>query len=180
MFFSSLTCVPLCTVALLLVASAQSRHCTDSCCSFVENFPARLKQLRVSFDEIKQYYQENDELEMALLDENILQEFKSPFGCQAMNEVLRFYLDIVLPTATQKVRQDYSKPIDIIGNIFLDLKKQVIQCRNFFSCKKHLSLDSIMTTYKKMQNKGLYKAMGELDVLFNYIEEYMVSKRKRH
>lgn len=31
-----------------------------------------------------------------------------------------------------------------------------------------------------MQDKGLYKAMGELDLLFNYIEEYLVSKRRKH
>ena len=30
-----------------------------------------------------------------------------------------------------------------------------------------------------MQSKGLYKAMGELDLLFNYIETYLASKRRR-
>lgn len=29
-----------------------------------------------------------------------------------------------------------------------------------------------------MEDKGLYKAMGELDLLFNYIENYLASKRR--
>lgn len=28
-----------------------------------------------------------------------------------------------------------------------------------------------------MESKGLYKAMSELDLLFNYIEAYLASKR---
>lgn len=31
-----------------------------------------------------------------------------------------------------------------------------------------------------MESKGLFKAMGELDVLFNYIESYLASKRHRN
>ncbi|MFT7814046.1 interleukin-10 [Arapaima gigas] len=157
MFWSPVTCMRLCTVALLLVASAQGRHCTDSCCLFVENFPARLKQLRASFDKIRQYYQANDDLEFALLDENVLQDFKTPFGCHAIQEVLRFYLDDVLPAAEQKVHENYKEPIDVIGNIFNDLKKQVTHCKKFFSCKKPFALDSIMTTYKSPEYEPVKK-----------------------
>lgn len=32
----------------------------------------------------------------------------------------------------------------------------------------------------QMESKGLYKAMGELDLLFNYIETYLASKRRRN
>jgi len=31
-----------------------------------------------------------------------------------------------------------------------------------------------------MKGKGVYKAMGELDILFKYIEQYLASKRDRH
>lgn len=31
-----------------------------------------------------------------------------------------------------------------------------------------------------MEDKGLYKAMGELDLLFMYIEQYVASKRGKH
>lgn len=32
----------------------------------------------------------------------------------------------------------------------------------------------------QMESKGIYKAMGELDLLFNYIETYLASKRQRN
>lgn len=31
-----------------------------------------------------------------------------------------------------------------------------------------------------MKEKGVYKAMGELDMLFKYIEQYLASKRDKH
>lgn len=32
----------------------------------------------------------------------------------------------------------------------------------------------------QMQGQGLYKAMGELGLLFNYIEEYLASLKHKH
>lgn len=31
-----------------------------------------------------------------------------------------------------------------------------------------------------MKEKGVYKAMGELDMLFKYIEQYVASKREKN
>lgn len=31
-----------------------------------------------------------------------------------------------------------------------------------------------------MKEKGVYKAMGELDMLFKYIEQYLASKREKN
>ncbi len=31
-----------------------------------------------------------------------------------------------------------------------------------------------------MKENGVYKAMGELDMLFKYIEQYLASKRVKH
>ncbi|XP_035243878.1 interleukin-10 [Anguilla rostrata] len=166
----------------LLLEPVQSRHgCTDRCCSFLNKFPGRLKALRTSFATIRDYYEGKDDIETALLDDDMLSDFQSPFGCHAINDVLRFYLDTVLPTAIkEKDRKDYTYHIDNIGGIFNELKKEMLHCRNYFSCKKPFELDSIMTTYKKMQGQGLYKAMGELGLLFNYIEEYMMSLKPKH
>nr|XP_046168943.1 interleukin-10-like [Oncorhynchus gorbuscha] len=102
-------------LSLLLAAALQCEHaqcrrvpCADRCCSFVEGFPVRLKELRTAFSTIRDYY------------------------------------------------------------------------RNYFSCKKPFDINNLISSYKKMQDKGLYKAMGELDLLFNYIEEYLVSQRRKH
>ncbi|XP_064823464.1 interleukin-10 [Oncorhynchus masou masou] len=177
-------------LSLLLAAALQCEHaqcrrvpCSDRCCSFVEGFPVRLKELRTAFSTIRDYYEANDELETSLLDEGILHHLKSPVGCHAMDSILKFYLDTVLPTAMNNRTQnnnDFKSPIDSIGNIFHELKKEIVQCRNYFSCKKPFDINEFLSSYEKMQDKGLYKAMGELDLLFNYIEEYLVSKRRKH
>ncbi|KAJ8260403.1 hypothetical protein GJAV_G00181710 [Gymnothorax javanicus] len=155
--------------------------CESECCSFLAGFQVRLKELRSSFAKIRDYYEGKDEIETALLNENVLSDFKTPYGCHAINEVLRFYLDTVLPTAKNEgADMSYTRPIESIGQVFHQLKKNLLQCRNHFACKKPFELDSMMTTYKKMQGQGLYKAMGELGLLFNYIEEYMGSFTLKH
>ncbi|KAJ8360523.1 hypothetical protein SKAU_G00170480 [Synaphobranchus kaupii] len=115
--------------ALLLEPAHCRKDCKDKCCSFLDNFSVRLKELRTSFAKIKDYYEDKDDIPTALLDENVLNDFQSPFGCHAMKEVLRFYLDTVLPTAmNEKANKDYIHPIGSISDIFYELKKEVIHC----------------------------------------------------
>jgi hypothetical protein len=48
-----------------------------------------------------------------------------------MDSLLKFYLDTVLPTAMNNRTQnnnDFKSPIDSIGNIFHELKKEIVQC----------------------------------------------------
>uniref|UniRef100_A0A4W5M2Q1 Interleukin family protein n=1 Tax=Hucho hucho TaxID=62062 RepID=A0A4W5M2Q1_9TELE len=174
-------------LSVLLVAALQCEHaqcrrvpCSDRCCSFVEGFPVRLKELRTAFSTIRDYYVSSLSL-LSTLSRGV--RGHSPLGCHAMDSILRFYLDTVLPTAMNNRTQNnnnFKSPIDSIGNIFYELKKEIVQCRNYFSCKKPFDINEFISSYKKMQDKGLYKAMGELDLLFNYIEEYLVSKRRKH
>ncbi|KAL1007842.1 hypothetical protein UPYG_G00092320 [Umbra pygmaea] len=182
----------LCSVLtyLLLAAALQCENawskpvtCSNRCCAFVEGFPVRLKELRTAYSNIRDYYEANDALETALLDDSLLQNFMSPFGCHAMSSILVFYLETVLPTAINNngtQNNNLRSPIDSIVNIFHELKKEITQCRNYFSCKKPFDIQEFISSYKKMEANGLYKAMGELDLLFNYIEEYLVSKRRKH
>ncbi|XP_026022215.1 interleukin-10 isoform X1 [Astatotilapia calliptera] len=124
----------------------------------------------------------NDDLDSALLDQSVEDSFKSPFACYAMNSLLEFYLDTVLPTAMAGVTEDTKnlKPhVESIQEIFNTLKRDVTQCRNYFSCKKHFDINNLNSTYTQMESRGLYKAMGELDILFNYFETYLASKRHR-
>uniref|UniRef100_A0A4W5PU53 Interleukin family protein n=1 Tax=Hucho hucho TaxID=62062 RepID=A0A4W5PU53_9TELE len=104
--------------------------CSDRCCSFVEGFPVRLKELRTAFSTIRDYYEANDELETPLLDKGILHHIKSPLGCHAMDSILKFYLNTVLPTAMNNNNgsQNFKSPIYSIGNIFHELKKDIVQC----------------------------------------------------
>ncbi|XP_033481689.1 interleukin-10 [Epinephelus lanceolatus] len=160
-----------------------SPMCNNHCCRFVEGFPVRLKKLREDYSQIRDYYEANDDLDTALLDESVEESFKSPFACHAMNSILEFYLNTVLPTAMTGVTEDTRnlKPyMESIQQIFDELKSEVTKCRNYFSCKKQFQIENLNSTYTQMEGKGLFKAMGDLDVLFNYIEMYLASKRHRH
>ncbi|KAM8757966.1 interleukin-10 isoform 2-T2 [Acanthopagrus schlegelii] len=156
--------------------------CNNQCCRFVEGFPVRLKKLRENFSHIRDFYEANDDLDTALLDQSVEESFKTAFACQAMNGILGFYLGTVLPTALADETEDTRslKPhMQSIQQIFDQLKSDVHSCRHYFSCKEPFDITSLNSTYTQMESKGLYKAMGELDLLFNYIETYLASKRHR-
>ncbi|XP_076845268.1 interleukin-10 isoform X1 [Brachyhypopomus gauderio] len=162
---------------LLEFAECKRFNCKDKCCEFVEGFPVRLKALRSSYSEIRDYYEENDVIETALLNRTVLENVKSPYGCHVMKDILHFYLETVLPSAASEVKRHFKTPIDAIGNIFLELKRELVKCRSYFACQKPFEISTIQNSYNQMADKGLYKAMGELDLLFNYIEDYLASKR---
>ncbi|AWP03065.1 putative interleukin-10-like [Scophthalmus maximus] len=175
----------LCALALLsLLGTARSGPmCNNRCCRFVEGFPVRLRRLREDYSQIRDFYEANDDLNTALLDQSVEDSFESPFACHAMNSILDFYLSTVLPTAMAGVTEDAKelKPhVESIQHIFDELKSDVSRCRNYFSCKKQFDINHLNSTYNQMESRGLFKAMGELDQLFNYIEKYLASKRQRN
>ncbi|KAM4613797.1 interleukin-10 [Polymixia lowei] len=155
--------------------------CNNQCCRFVEGFPVRLKRLREDFSQIRDYYEASDELDTALLDQSVENAFKSSFGCHAMDTILDFYLRTVLPTAMSTLTddiKDYVPHMESIQLIFDELKNDIVRCRHYFSCQKPFDIKNLNSTYNQMESKGLYKAMGELDLFFNYIETYLASKRR--
>nr|UOV22689.1 interleukin 10 [Oostethus manadensis] len=172
---------------VLLVQSLLSKVrstpvCSNQCCRFVERFPGRLRKLRQDFLQIRDFYEANDDLDTALLDQSVEESFRTPFACHAMSSILDFYLKTVLPTALSGVTEDTSglKPhMESIQQIFDELKREVITCRKYFACQKQFDILNLNATYNQLESKGVYKAMGELDVLFNYIETYLASKRHR-
>ncbi|XP_054639388.1 interleukin-10 isoform X2 [Dunckerocampus dactyliophorus] len=124
----------------------------------------------------------NDDLHTALLDQSVEESFKTPFACHAMSSILDFYLRTVLPTALSGVTEDTRelKPhMESIQQIFDELKREVNKCRKYFACQRQFDIINLNSTYSQLEDKGVYKAMGELDVLFNYIETYLASKRHR-
>ncbi|XP_034541506.1 interleukin-10 [Notolabrus celidotus] len=157
--------------------------CNNRCCHFVDGFHVRLKQLRQDYAQIRDFYEANDDLDTALLDQSVENSFKSDFACHAMNSILDFYLGTVLPTALAEESdetRDLKPHMVSIQQIFDGLKSDVTRCRHYFSCKTQFDIKTLNSTYTQMESKGLYKAMGELDLLFNYIEAYLASKRHRN
>nr|XP_055041158.1 interleukin-10-like [Misgurnus anguillicaudatus]XP_055041159.1 interleukin-10-like [Misgurnus anguillicaudatus]XP_055041160.1 interleukin-10-like [Misgurnus anguillicaudatus]XP_055041162.1 interleukin-10-like [Misgurnus anguillicaudatus]XP_055041163.1 interleukin-10-like [Misgurnus anguillicaudatus]XP_055041164.1 interleukin-10-like [Misgurnus anguillicaudatus]XP_055041165.1 interleukin-10-like [Misgurnus anguillicaudatus] len=168
-------------LVLLLSLTAQCRKidCKSVCCTFVEGFPARLKELRSSYKEILKFYDSNDDND-ALIDGTVQHNINGPYGCHVVDEILRFYLDTVLPTAVKKNRAHTKTHIDSIGNIFQSLQRDMVKCRKHFSCQKPFEITSFKNSYEKMADTGVNKAMGELDLLFMYIEQFVASKRDKH
>ncbi|XP_063156152.1 interleukin-10 [Candoia aspera] len=149
------------------------------CRHFADNLPFRLRELRITFNKIKDYFQDRDsELDTMLLKEDLLEDFKSYLGCQSVAEMIHFYLeDVLSKVATDNpVKQD----VDFLGNILLDLRQTIKRCHRFFICeRKNKTVKAIKDTYEKLQDKGIYKAIGEFDIFVDYIEQYLIMKMKK-
>ncbi|XP_064327943.1 interleukin-10 [Phalacrocorax carbo] len=170
-------------VLLLLAAStlpARCSHTKPSCLHFSELLPAKLKEMRIKFEEIKEYFQsKDDELSVQLLRPELLDEFKGSFGCQSVSEMIRFYMEEVLPSA-MKTSTDHQQSMDDLGNLLLNLKATMTRCHRFFTCeKKSETIKHIREKFDEMNENGIYKAMGEFDIFINYIEEYLLMKRRK-
>ncbi|NXE50406.1 IL10 protein, partial [Casuarius casuarius] len=170
-------------VFLLLAASAKHASCSHaepSCTHFSELLPAYLRDLRIKFDEIKDYFQsKDDELSIQLLGSELLDEFKGTFGCQAVSEAMRFYMEEVLPSAG-RASAHHQQSVSDLGNMLMHLKAMMKRCHRFFTCEKRSkTLKHIKETFDKMNENGIYKAMGEFDIFINYIEEYLMMKGRK-
>ncbi|NXS60365.1 IL10 protein, partial [Brachypteracias leptosomus] len=167
---------------LLLTSSwgARGDPAEPSCLHFPQLLPARLKELRSKFEEIKDYFQaKDDELSIQLLSSELLDEFKGTFGCQSVSEMMRFYMEEVLPSAMRTSTQ-HQQSMGDLGNLLLSLKTTMRRCHRFFTCEKRSrTIKHIKETYEKMKENGIYKAMGEFDIFINYMEEYLLMKRRK-
>ncbi|KAF1403566.1 Interleukin-10, partial [Spheniscus humboldti] len=170
-------------VLLLLAASTLPARCSPtepSCLHFSELLPAKLKELRIKFEEIKDYFQsKDDELSIQLLSSELLDEFKGSFGCQSVSEMMRFYMEEVLPSA-MRTSTHHQESMGDLGNLLLSLKAMMRRCHRFFTCEKRSkTIKHIKETFNKMNENGIYKAMGEFDIFINYIEEYLLMRRRK-
>ncbi|XP_053562563.1 interleukin-10 [Bombina bombina] len=166
-------------VSIFMEAKTQSGEVEGHCHQVVNIFPAKLRELRTTFNKVKDYFQmKDDALNTILLEDNLLQEFKGSLGCHSVVEMLRFYLEDVLPNAISGSK-GVTIDVSYIGNQLVDLRHTLRRCHNFLPCdRKSRTVKQIKETYKKMQAKGIYKAMGEFDIFIDYIEDYLMSKKK--
>ncbi|NWJ00274.1 IL10 protein, partial [Crypturellus undulatus] len=169
-----------CAALLLLLLAARCLHAEPTCAHFSELLPAYLRDLRINFEEIKDYFQAKDnELGIQLLSSDLLHEFKGTFGCQAVSEAMRFYMDQVLPSAG-RASASHQQSVSRLGNALMHLKATMKRCHRFFTCEKQSkTLKRIKETFEKMNENGIYKAMGEFDIFINYIEEYLMMKGRK-
>ncbi|NXC59542.1 IL10 protein, partial [Aleadryas rufinucha] len=171
------TAVPV-LLLLLLLGTAPARA-QPSCLHFPELLPAKLRELRVKFEEIKDYFQsKDDDLSIQLLSSDLLEEFKGSLGCQSVSEMMGFYMEEVLPSAMRS-STDHQQSMGDLGNLLLSLRTMMRRCHRFFTCEERSrSMKHIKETFTKMNENGIYKAMGEFDIFINYIEKYLTMRRR--
>uniref|UniRef100_A0A8C7X5T6 Interleukin family protein n=1 Tax=Oryzias sinensis TaxID=183150 RepID=A0A8C7X5T6_9TELE len=95
----------------------------------------------------------NDDLDSALLDQTVEDSIKSEFACQTIDSILDFYLKTILPKAAAGYPDDTAnlKPhVLSIQEIFDQLRTDVTQCRNYFSCKKHFEIRNLTSAYNEV------------------------------
>ncbi|XP_067387790.1 interleukin-10 [Emydura macquarii macquarii] len=170
-------------IFLALLASIKHASCQlteESCVHLAHRLPMELKHLRIAFNEIKDYFQaKDDELDILLLKEDLLKDFKGYLGCQSVSEMIWFYMAEVLPKALND-SEGNKRSVDSIGNMLLQLRRTLTRCHRFFFCEnRSRTIEQIKETYNKLQEKGLYKAMGEFDIFIDYIEEYLRMKIRK-
>ncbi|XP_032936089.1 interleukin-10 isoform X1 [Catharus ustulatus] len=120
----------------------------------------------------------DDELSIQLLSSDLLEEFKGSLGCQAVSELMGFYMEEVLPSAISASAQ-HQRSVGDLGNLLLSLRGMMRRCHRFFTCEERSkSMKNIKETFSKMHRNGIYKAMGEFDIFINYIEKYLTMKRR--
>uniref|UniRef100_UPI00398E4A30 interleukin-10 n=1 Tax=Pristiophorus japonicus TaxID=55135 RepID=UPI00398E4A30 len=173
------------TVTLYTLISIQYCYCRqeqlDSLCFSYAVFPAHLKELRTSYRKIKTYFQNKDDnFQITLLRGRLHHGFKGREGCQFLKEMLNFYLRDVIPAAKTQHRNINSN-ISKIGNTLSELKENVHNCHKFFNCdqcncRPSPYIENIYKAYEKLQDKGVYKAMGELNIFIDWLQEYIKMK----
>ncbi|ELW47753.1 interleukin-10 [Tupaia chinensis] len=155
---------------------AQGIQSEDSCTYFPANLPNMLRELRAAFGRVKTFFQTSDQLDNMLLSESLLKDFKGYLGCQALSEMIQFYLEEVMPQA-ENHSPDVKEHVNSLGEKLKTLRLRLRRCHRFLPCEnKSKAVEQVKSAFDKLQEKGVYKAMSEFDIFINYIEAYMTTK----
>ncbi|XP_008053887.1 interleukin-10 [Carlito syrichta] len=150
----------------------------NSCIYFSSNLPHMLRELRAAFSRVKTFFQMKDKLDNILLNESLLEDFKGYLGCQALSEMIQFYLEEVMPQA-ENHDPDVKEHVNSLGEKLKTLRMRLRRCHQFLPCEnKSKAVQQVKNAFSKLQEQGVYKAMSEFDIFINYIEAYMTMKTK--
>uniref|UniRef100_A0A8C5X5W4 Interleukin family protein n=1 Tax=Malurus cyaneus samueli TaxID=2593467 RepID=A0A8C5X5W4_9PASS len=142
---------PAVPILLLLLVGTVPTRAQTSCLHFPELLPTKLREMRLKFEEIKDYFQsKDDDLSIQLLSSDLLQEFKGSLGCQAVSEMIAFYMDEVLPSAARS-SAPHQHSVGDLGNLLLSLRAMMRRCHRFFTCEERSrSMKHIKETFTKV------------------------------
>ncbi|XP_043820230.1 interleukin-10 [Dromiciops gliroides] len=158
---------------LFLTGLSPNSASEDNCSNFSITLPNMLRDLRAAFGKVKIYFQTKDKLENKLIDRTLLEDLKSYLGCQTLSEMIQFYLDEVMPRA-EKNERDVKENVGSLGEKLRIFRLRLKRCHRFLPCEdKSRAVKQVKSTYEKLQEQGVYKAMGDFDIFINYMEEYL-------
>ncbi|XP_016071426.1 PREDICTED: interleukin-10 [Miniopterus natalensis] len=172
---SALLC---CLVLLAGVGASRGRDSSseNSCTHLPTSLPHMLRELRTAFNRVKTFFQMKDQLDNILLNGSLLEDFKGYLGCQALSEMIQFYLEEVMPQAESQ-GQNIKEHVNSLGEKLKTLRLQLRRCYRFLPCEnKSKAVEQVKSAFSKLQEKGIYKAMSEFDIFINYIETYMTMR----
>ncbi|XP_007897740.1 interleukin-10 [Callorhinchus milii] len=142
-----------------------------------------LRELRTANQKISSYFQRRDgNIRVSLLRGKFQHEFKGRLGCQFLKEMLDFYLSHIIPAAKTQSKA-YNTHISKIGNTLFELQQNIENCHQLFNCdtcncNRSNYIEEIYNMYKKLQDKGIYKAMGELNTFIDWLDRFLSMKLK--
>nr|XP_014332458.1 PREDICTED: interleukin-10 isoform X2 [Bos mutus] len=170
---SALLC---CLVFLAGVAASRdaSTLSDSSCIHFPTSLPHMLRELRAAFGR-----QMKDQLHSLLLTQSLLDDFKGYLGCQALSEMIQFYLEEVMPKA-ENHGPDIKEHVNSLGEKLKTLRLRLRRCHRFLPCEnKSKAVEKVKRVFSELQERGVYKAMSEFDIFINYIETYVTTKMQK-
>ncbi|WZD66120.1 vIL10 [Bovine papular stomatitis virus] len=137
------------------------------------SLPHMLRELRAAFGKVKTFFQMKDQLHSLLLTQSLLDDFKGYLGCQALSEMIQFYLEEVMPQA-ENHGPDIKEHVNSLGEKLKTLRLRLRRCHRFLPCEnKSKAVEKVKRVFSELQERGVYKAMSEFDIFINYIETYM-------
>ncbi|NXE70431.1 IL10 protein, partial [Calcarius ornatus] len=171
------TAVPILLLLLLLLGTACAQ---PSCLRFPELLPAKLKELRLKFEEIKDYFQsKDDDLSIQLLSSDLLEEIKVKISIPCWARCQPAGAGRV-GSSSAKGQEEGTASARALGRE--PGAEAVLWCplqHKFFTCEERSrSMEHVKEAYSRMKRNGIYKAMGEFDIFINYIERYLTMKRR--
>lgn len=161
----------------------QKRDCDEA----VQSLPHMLRELRAAFGKVKTFFQMKDQLHSLLLTQSLLDDFKGYLGCQALSEMIQFYLEEVMPQAENHGPEehvnslgehglDIKEHVNSLGEKLKTLRLRLRRCHRFLPCEnKSKAVEKVKRVFSELQERGVYKAMSEFDIFINYIETYMTT-----
>ncbi|NWY33571.1 IL10 protein, partial [Pheucticus melanocephalus] len=166
------TAVPILLLLLLLLLG--TARAQPSCLRFPELLPAKLKELRLKFEEIKDYFVSI----VILSSRGILWDPGVQDGvCGIQDGVCGVGRWGAAVPGDRRRGQPPAEPWG--GTLGLRPCSAVPLQHKFFTCEERSrSMEHVKEAYSRMKRNGIYKAMGEFDIFINYIERYLTMRRR--